>query len=166
MNGSGGQRKGMVGQIDTVTTVLNYGYRQTVTGHHDVTYEFLRRTSTRRIFPTSAAGLASLGTYIGELDNTKTAKVGQAVVRGVLIDDEGDVLHLLGAEPPSHGCWSVWLEPVAAAVEDWLLAVALGPLQNNGGRPSILPARGAKEVRNAKIGTKPCESRPAKKSAN
>ena len=23
---------------------------------------------------------------------------------GVLVDNEGDILHMLGAEPPSHGC--------------------------------------------------------------
>ena len=28
---------------------------------------------------------------------------------GILVDNEGDILHMLGAEPPSHGCGLFYL---------------------------------------------------------
>ena len=41
-------------------------------------------------------------TYVGELNDAEASEVGEAVMGGILVDDEGDVLHLLGAEPPNH----------------------------------------------------------------
>ena len=42
-------------------------------------------------------------TYVGELNDAEASEVGEAVVGSILVDDEGDVLHLLGAEPLHHG---------------------------------------------------------------
>lgn len=42
-------------------------------------------------------------TYVGELNNAEASKVGEAVMGGILVDNEGDVFHLLGAEPLHHG---------------------------------------------------------------
>ena len=57
-------------------------------------------------------------TYVGELNDAEATEVGEAIVGGILVDNEGDVLHLLGAEPLHHG-WNgrryVALVPEAAA---------------------------------------------------
>lgn len=42
-------------------------------------------------------------TYVGELNDAEASEVGEAVMGGILVDDEGDILHLLGAEPLHHG---------------------------------------------------------------
>ncbi|EJK56613.1 hypothetical protein THAOC_23464, partial [Thalassiosira oceanica] len=41
---------------------------------------------------------------VRELNCRQLPEVSEAVMGGVLVDNEGDILHMLGAEPPSHGC--------------------------------------------------------------
>ena len=41
-------------------------------------------------------------TYICELENSELSKVRQTVVRGVLVHNEGDILHRLRTEPLRH----------------------------------------------------------------
>jgi hypothetical protein len=42
------------------------------------------------------------GTYITELNYTQLSEVGQTVMCGILVHNEGDILHGLGTEPASH----------------------------------------------------------------
>ena len=44
-------------------------------------------------------------THIGKLNGGKLPQIGQTVVSSVFIYDEGDVLHVFGAEPPRHDCF-------------------------------------------------------------
>ena len=52
---------------------------------------------------TLAICCAVRSTYVGELNDAEATEVGEAIVGGILVDNEGDVLHLLGAEPLHHG---------------------------------------------------------------
>ena len=52
---------------------------------------------------TLAICCAVRSTYVGELNDAEATEVSEAIVGGILVDNEGDVLHLLGAEPLHHG---------------------------------------------------------------
>lgn len=41
-------------------------------------------------------------THIGKLNRRELSQISQTVVSGIFIHNEGDVLHMLGAEPPRH----------------------------------------------------------------
>jgi hypothetical protein len=47
-------------------------------------------------------GFKKAGTYITELNYTQLSEVGQTVMCGILVHNEGDILHGLGTEPASH----------------------------------------------------------------
>ena len=47
--------------------------------------------------------------HIGKLNSGKLSQIGQAVMSSIFVHDQGDVLHMLGAEPPRHGCCLVVL---------------------------------------------------------
>ena len=50
-----------------------------------------------------------VGIEIRELYGRETSEVGEAIVGGVLVHDEGDVLHVLGPEPARHGSLFVFV---------------------------------------------------------
>ena len=41
-------------------------------------------------------------THIGELDHTEFTQIREALMSSILIDDEGDVLHLFRSKPSCH----------------------------------------------------------------
>jgi hypothetical protein len=61
-----------------------------------------RQRKRRRICRIFFKDLPTSGTYITELNYTQLSEVGQAVVCGILVHNEGDILHGFGPEPSSH----------------------------------------------------------------
>jgi hypothetical protein len=49
-------------------------------------------------------------TYISELNDPHLAEFGKTVMSGILVYDEGDILHRLGTEPSGHLSIAVLLE--------------------------------------------------------
>mmetsp|Transcript_12256 Transcript_12256/g.29957 ORF Transcript_12256/g.29957 Transcript_12256/m.29957 type:complete len:304 (+) Transcript_12256:1910-2821(+) len=61
-----------------------------------------------------------VGIEVRELDGRELPEVGEAVVGGVLVHDEGDVLHVLGAEPARHD-WIVF------SLIEWIIVIIVSP---------------------------------------
>ncbi len=81
--------------LETQSEIIAFGAEET-----QLALEFVASTDVAHV---STLERGQVGIEIRELYRGETTEIGQAIVGGVLVHDEGDVLHVLGTEPARHG---------------------------------------------------------------
>jgi hypothetical protein len=84
------------------TTISTKIYQRLVSSQRNTSKAFPMQRKRRHAYRDFSRIFKKAGTYITELNYAQLSEVGQTVMCGILVHNEGDILHGLGTEPASH----------------------------------------------------------------